>query len=172
MFLINFLKEANKNRFNVQDRADVLYDHINWKNSVIGGSYALKQFYGNKDVDWTPEDIDIMVGVKSEKEFIDESTRFEKNTSSVLVKYSRKITNDMVEITNVQTGEKEIKSLLDSNNDSEVYHEYINGSRTYTNPTAGKVQLVHVQTSDDRDVKSILSEVTDIPCCVSFHVEK
>ncbi len=54
----------------------------------------------------------------------------------------------------------------------EMHHRYIRGSNTYQHPDVGKVQLVHIIITKDWDVKSILSEITDIPSCVSYHVEK
>ncbi len=86
--------QNNKQRFDLDDKASVLYDSINWKNSVIGGSYALKQFYGNqKENDWKPDDIDIAVGVPTDKEFEKEATNFEKKSGLKLIRYARKDTS-------------------------------------------------------------------------------
>jgi hypothetical protein len=163
-----------KNRtFPVSDPAEFLYSSINWKISVIGGSYALKQFTG--DDGWIPNDVDIIMDCQTEKEFDEESEKFAKSANLDLVKYcKRKPRSDNIIIFDKNGNlidEKTPEDFKESGMDHEMFHDFIKGSRTYTSETLEKIQTVHFKTDEGRSLQSVLSETTDSPSCVNFHVE-
>lgn len=157
------------------DRARAIYNAINWETSVIGGSYALHQFHDQfnpQNQNWTPDDIDIMVGSQTPEEFQHEAKQFEqKCPEAELLKWSRRTEYNKTEFYDVKTQESQIRNyaeMIDDPGDAEVFHDTVHGSRTYQHPTAGKIQLVDIRTTPEQDLQTTLAMNTDTPACVNY----
>lgn len=172
-FFFSYFRSIVTNRsFPQQDPIKPLYPAINWSKSLVGGSYALKQFTG--DNGWNPNDVDIFVGCVTDEEFQKEAKAFQEKSNLRLLKYSQRINGGNMVTTDVQTGVTKVhQGELDSDKDNEVFHDFVKGSQTfYSDTTPGlKIQLVHINTME-RPLGSILGEITDVPSCVSYHVEQ
>jgi len=153
------------------------YTSINWKNSVVAGSYALKQFTG--DTSWESHDVDVMIACNNMEEFKQEAEKFETLSDAKLVRQA--VFAD--------------KNDVSHNSNDELFHDLVLGSRTYTLPKFDRsIQLIclnsepqnpknsdvsffsrmmtrNVQTQQ-RSVQEILSETCDIPSCVSYSISQ
>jgi hypothetical protein len=66
------------------DRMQSIYQHINFTNSIVAGSYALHQFTG--DSSWEPNDVDILMNNLNFATFKTTVDKFCAATGGVLVK--------------------------------------------------------------------------------------
>ena len=160
-----FLQRITNRSFPVNDPVEPLYKHIDWSNSVIGGSYALKQFTG--DNGWEPNDIDILTSHQTTEQFNQSCCDLEKNANLKFVKSTKRKGNNIV---TVDFGGGKIDISFDEFEDHEMFHELIKESKTY-NWNNNKIQIVHVQPPEGRSLQSVLAETTDCPSCVSYHIE-
>jgi len=167
-YVSSYISSRISNRqFPVNDPAKPLYQHIDWSKSVIGGSYALKQFTG--DVGWDPNDIDILTAHQSKEEFETYCNNIANNANLNFEKTTRREGNDRV-VSFDQHGNKIRDQHVSEFGDHEIFHELIKESKTY-NWNNKKIQIVHIQPPQGRSLQSVLAETTDCPSCVSFHVE-
>ena len=127
---------------------------INWKTSVVAGSYALKAYTG--DTHWDASDVDIMVACPTKAHFLHEAQQFETTSRATLIKSAW--------FDGQPNG---------ANKADELFHEKVLGSRTYTLPNYNKtVQLICLKQTAGEGPEEILSETSDIPACVSFKMYK
>jgi hypothetical protein len=123
---------------------------VNWKNSVVAGSFALHLY--TSDTTWQPADVDIMVACTTPAEFEQEAQKFEQKSGAILTKsawFDGKTAG--------------------ANKADELFHEKVMGSRTYTIPFYDKpVQLICLKQTNFESAEEILSETSDIPACVSY----
>lgn len=146
--IINYIDGSNKRDFNQEDilRTHGIYRYFDWNNTVIGGSYALKQFSGDL---WESNDIDIFILTASEKEFEEYIERFCNETLATKSdpNYRSKVTGS----------------------GSEIFHELIGGSCKVNHPNIDKIlQFVWIKKTGNRPIQSILAQTTDVPSCVSY----
>ena len=138
------------------DRAQVIYPAIDWKTSVIGGSYALRQFRGNirpGSTAWEPKDIDIMIGCKSDEEFEQAVKQFEANCPAAKLSDGYAVYG--------RSGHQY----------GETFNRLVRGSLTYHHPEAGMIELVNVRTREGRSLQSVLAETVDAPACLSYTLD-
>jgi len=164
----HFIPRINNRGFPVDDPAKPLYKHLDWTKSVIGGSYALKQFTG--DNGWEPNDIDILTAHNSKDEFDQYCNDVESNSKLNFVKSTQRDGNDRV-VSFDKTGNKIEDKHIDEFGDHEMFHDLIKESKTY-NWNNYKVQMVYIKPQEGRSLQSVLAETTDSPSCVSFHIER
>lgn len=130
-----------------------VYSNLNWSTTIIGGSYALKQFTGDT---WNANDIDILVRVSSFEEFENYIKAFSEATNS---------TYDPINNFDNMPPQSEEQLALD-----EKFHEAIKGSCKVYHPDTDKIlQFVYLDDKNtNRSADSILAETSDLPSCVSY----
>ena len=131
---------------------DQLHDSINWKNSVVAGSYALKQFTG--DSNWESHDVDVMVACPSKDAFQNEANSFVQKSGAKLQE---------------EAWFDDPNGTRGSTRD-ELFHNLVLGSKTYEVPGYDKpVQLICLkQTVEMQHPTAILNETSYIPSFVSY----
>jgi hypothetical protein len=145
-----------KKLWNTDAPPPTLHSSLNWNNSVVAGSYALKQFTG--DTHWECNDIDVMVACQTKQEFQNEADSFKDKSDMLLVR----------EAWFDDSGKR--GSTLD-----EMYHERVLGSKTFVIRDyfnySKTVQLIWLkQNYPNESPVAILNETSDIPACVSYSV--
>lgn len=158
-------------------RIPTLYNSINWEKSLVVGSFALKSYLedSGESVKWVPNDIDILVNCKDEKDFDRETSFFESKINCNLLKER------------YPTSTSQTIATIPANNESdkwnEKFHESIIKTKTYNVENVNEpVQFVGIQMSKrkysfDTNVANFsvpfeifLQEIVDIPA-VWFKVD-
>ena len=133
---------------------NIVYKSLNWNRSIIGGSYALQQFTGDK---WKPNDIDIMIKCDDINDFQNEVIRFVNETKGTLIKTRENM--------NPAVGKQSLPL-------EEDFHKSILGTATImVNDCPKPIQLVAIKTEPYDTLLGHLNKITDTPACVSYTVQ-
>lgn len=164
MFANSFTTNNDKTLWQKDYPTDYLksyYNLLNWKNTVISGSYALKLYTG---ASWDANDIDIVIAGGTFEEFMDEVKKFVYATESTITK-----TNNFMD------GPKPGENLVGLDKRDEKFHEVIKATVTIEVPDIPiPVQFIYLCDGNFRDStpELILAEIQDVPACVTYKADK
>lgn len=124
-----------------------IYGALDWKRTLVGGSYALQQYTGDH---WKPNDIDIFVKCKDEADF---NKTIDDFTSKVSVNNINKY-----------------KDYSD-NQDQNFNPNIVGVASISIDELNTKIQLVGINTGDDKSLFNKVNEITDKPACLTYRME-
>ena len=142
------------------DIAQPIYRVLDWTKCVIGGSYALQQYTGDKT--WTPNDIDVPCDIATHEAFTKEVNRL---LDAIPGATTTKLT--------LWSPAKRAEASRGKTGPDEHFHESIVATASLHVPGVPlPVQLVAVNTKSGpwatAGLVEHLSHITDAPACVSY----
>jgi hypothetical protein len=145
-----------------RDVAQPLYAALDWRRTVVAGSYALQHYL--RAWSWSPGDIDVMVQARSHDDFLAELDRVTRALpGATLVKPATLLTDAQRQSPMVGREER--------------FHEAILATATLAVPGIPlPMQLVGIELTPNHaqgapeDLLGQLNRITDLPACVTYTV--
>lgn len=140
------------------DNMQPFYSDLDWNRTVIGGSYALSQFTG--DTSWTPNDVDIFIAANSLEDF--------QSSVQAFVDHDAK-SRHLEKFCDFSKGHP------DDGKRDEKFHDAIRASaKVKVEGVEPKLQFVFINVDPPTvsELCNVMDEITDIPSCVNYRVQR
>jgi len=137
------------NKPNYKDRIPSrVYRALDWKRTLVGGSYALQQYTGDH---WQPNDIDIMIKCENKEEY-----------DKIIREFSIQMQADVIKL---------LKGWYHDDDLYEKINESVIGTTSFRIPEMStKIQLVGIDTGK-KSLINKMDEIVDKPACLAYSME-
>jgi predicted nucleotidyltransferase len=154
----NWLRNIGKNLMNKQFSFDKYYNIFDWKKTVVGGSYALKDF---TKANWKNNDIDVFVMYDSFDEFTTDTERISKELKGTITNQNPEYFNGLLGGSyTINTNNTNIQIIYIKN---KALNESDNRIVKRMNRKPNESEYIPVEELAKGGPISILQEITDTP---------